>query len=147
VAKGQNLIFSKPPSTICGPCNDIVRPKGCQLLDYEIELALILKPDLPAHRSCSGSRARASALSALRGLSSCFQKVRILMGELGIDYTSHPINLMRNEQRTMVGSKKRRESHWINNCEGQLFLRCYSSDSFSIDKSMAQADNNSSSVG
>lgn len=33
-------------------------------------------------------------------LSSCSQKVRILMGELGIDYVSHPINLMRNEQRT-----------------------------------------------
>lgn len=34
VAKGQNLIFSKPPSTICGPFDDIVRPKGCKLLDY-----------------------------------------------------------------------------------------------------------------
>lgn len=46
--KGQNLIFSKPPSTICGPYDDIVRPKGCELLDYEIELALIFKRDLPA---------------------------------------------------------------------------------------------------
>jgi 2-keto-4-pentenoate hydratase/2-oxohepta-3-ene-1,7-dioic acid hydratase in catechol pathway len=46
--KGQNLIFSKPPSSICGPRDDIVRPKGCKLLDYEIELALILKRDLPA---------------------------------------------------------------------------------------------------
>lgn len=33
-------------------------------------------------------------------LSSCSQKVRILMGELGIDYISHPVNLMRDEQRT-----------------------------------------------
>lgn len=33
-------------------------------------------------------------------LSSCSQKVRILIGELGITYTSHPINLMKNEQRT-----------------------------------------------
>jgi len=49
VAKGENLIFSKPPSTICGPCDDIVRPEGCELLDYEIELALILKQDLPPH--------------------------------------------------------------------------------------------------
>jgi 2,4-didehydro-3-deoxy-L-rhamnonate hydrolase len=48
-AKGQNLIFSKPPSTICGPREDIIRPEGCELLDYEIELALILKKDLPAH--------------------------------------------------------------------------------------------------
>ncbi|MEZ5557120.1 MAG: fumarylacetoacetate hydrolase family protein [Pseudomonadales bacterium] len=48
-AKGQNLIFSKPPSTICGPHEAIVRPKGCKLLDYEIELALLLKRDLPAH--------------------------------------------------------------------------------------------------
>ena len=33
-------------------------------------------------------------------LSSCSQKVRILIGELDIDYISHPINLMRDEQRT-----------------------------------------------
>lgn len=33
-------------------------------------------------------------------LSSCSQKVRILMGELSIDYVSHPINLMHDEQRT-----------------------------------------------
>ncbi len=46
--KGENLIFSKPPSTICGPYDDIIRPTGCELLDYEIELALILKRDLPA---------------------------------------------------------------------------------------------------
>jgi 2-keto-4-pentenoate hydratase/2-oxohepta-3-ene-1,7-dioic acid hydratase in catechol pathway len=49
VAKGENLIFSKPPSSICGPCDEIVRPAGCELLDYEIELALVLKGDLPAH--------------------------------------------------------------------------------------------------
>ena len=33
-------------------------------------------------------------------LSSCSQKVRILMGELGIDYLSHPVDLRRDEQRT-----------------------------------------------
>ena len=48
-SKGQNLIFLKPPSTICGPNDDIVRPKGCELLDYEIELALVLKQDLQPH--------------------------------------------------------------------------------------------------
>ncbi len=47
--KGQNLVFSKPSSSICGPNDDIVRPAGCELLDYEIELALVLKKDLPAH--------------------------------------------------------------------------------------------------
>ena len=45
--KGQNLIFSKPPSSICGPYDDIVRPKGCEMLDYEIELALVMKHDIP----------------------------------------------------------------------------------------------------
>ena len=46
-AKGQNLIFSKPPSAICGPFDDIIRPKGCELLDYEVELAVVLKRDVP----------------------------------------------------------------------------------------------------
>ena len=32
-------------------------------------------------------------------MSSCSQKVRILIGELGINYVSHPINLMKGEQR------------------------------------------------
>ena len=47
--KGENLLFSKPPSSICGPNDDIVRPKGCELLDYEIELALVMKRDIPAN--------------------------------------------------------------------------------------------------
>ncbi|MDA0631783.1 MAG: fumarylacetoacetate hydrolase family protein [Proteobacteria bacterium] len=46
--KGQNLIFTKPASSICGPRDDIIRPAGCQLLDYEAELALVLKRDVPA---------------------------------------------------------------------------------------------------
>ena len=46
-ARGPNLIFSKPPSAICGPTDDIIRPQGCELLDYEVELALVMKRDLP----------------------------------------------------------------------------------------------------
>lgn len=42
-AKEENLIFMKAASSICGPSDTIVRPAGCQLLDYEIELALVLK--------------------------------------------------------------------------------------------------------
>ncbi len=45
-AHGQNLIFTKASSSICGPYDDIVRPAGCQLLDYEIELGLVLKSEL-----------------------------------------------------------------------------------------------------
>ncbi len=33
-------------------------------------------------------------------MSSCSQKVRILIGELGIQYVSHPINLLKDEQRS-----------------------------------------------
>lgn len=44
----ENLMFMKAASSICGANETIVRPKGCQLLDYEIELGLVLKSDLPA---------------------------------------------------------------------------------------------------
>lgn len=44
----ENLMFMKAASSICGPNETIVRPKGCQLLDYEIELGLVMKSDLPA---------------------------------------------------------------------------------------------------
>ena len=47
----ENLIFPKAGSSICGPNDDIVRPRGCELLDYEIELGLILKSDILDNRS------------------------------------------------------------------------------------------------
>lgn len=42
----ENLIFMKAASSICGPNETILRPQGCELLDYEIELALVLKEDV-----------------------------------------------------------------------------------------------------
>jgi len=42
----ENLIFMKAASSICGPDETILRPRGCQLLDYEIELGLVLKRDI-----------------------------------------------------------------------------------------------------
>lgn len=39
----QNLIFTKAPSSLCGAFDDIIKPRHCQLLDYEIELGLVLK--------------------------------------------------------------------------------------------------------
>src|SRR5258708_6185882 len=37
------LIFMKPPSSIIGPGDKIVRPKISQRVDYEVELAVIVK--------------------------------------------------------------------------------------------------------
>jgi len=42
----ENLMFMKAASSICGPNDTIVRPAGCELLDYEIELALVLKKEI-----------------------------------------------------------------------------------------------------
>jgi 2-keto-4-pentenoate hydratase/2-oxohepta-3-ene-1,7-dioic acid hydratase in catechol pathway len=50
-ADDENLMFTKAPSSICGPNDDIVRPRGCELLDYEIELGLVMKSDLLKPRS------------------------------------------------------------------------------------------------
>lgn len=41
-----NTIFTKAPSCISGPYDDVVRPSHVKLLDYEIELGLILGRDL-----------------------------------------------------------------------------------------------------
>lgn len=43
---GFNTIFTKASSSITGPYADVVRPAGVKLLDYEIELGLIMKTDL-----------------------------------------------------------------------------------------------------
>ncbi len=42
----QNLIFQKGSSSICRPNSAIIRPAGCQLLDYEIELGFVSKRDI-----------------------------------------------------------------------------------------------------
>jgi 2-keto-4-pentenoate hydratase/2-oxohepta-3-ene-1,7-dioic acid hydratase in catechol pathway len=41
-----NTIFTKAPSCISGPYDDVVRPSHVKLLDYEIELGLVLGRDL-----------------------------------------------------------------------------------------------------
>lgn len=41
-----NTLFIKASSSLCGPSDDIVRPKHVRLLDYEIELGLVLRRDL-----------------------------------------------------------------------------------------------------
>ncbi|MEP5766683.1 MAG: fumarylacetoacetate hydrolase family protein [Halieaceae bacterium] len=43
----ENLMFMKSASSICAPNETILRPRGCVLLDYEVELGLVLKADLP----------------------------------------------------------------------------------------------------
>lgn len=46
-----NTIFSKAPSCLTGAYDDVVRPSHVQLLDYEIELGLVLKRDLTHART------------------------------------------------------------------------------------------------
>lgn len=41
-----NTIFTKAPSCLTGPYDDVVRPPHVKLLDYEIELGLVLGRDL-----------------------------------------------------------------------------------------------------
>lgn len=41
-----NTIFTKAPSCISGPHDDVVRPAHVKLLDYEIELGVVLARDL-----------------------------------------------------------------------------------------------------
>ena len=42
----QNLFFMKASSTLSGPYSDIVRPQEVQLLDYEVEIGVVLRTDL-----------------------------------------------------------------------------------------------------
>lgn len=51
----ENLLFMKAASSICGPNETILRPKGCELLDYEIELALVLKEGVTEATSITDS--------------------------------------------------------------------------------------------
>ena len=44
----SNLIFGKAGSSITGPYGDIVRPQEAELLDYEVEFALVMRQALTA---------------------------------------------------------------------------------------------------
>jgi 2-keto-4-pentenoate hydratase/2-oxohepta-3-ene-1,7-dioic acid hydratase in catechol pathway len=56
----EPIIFNKAPSSICGPNDDTMAPKGSSKLDYEVELAIVI-----------GSRARyltkSAAMDAVAG--------------------------------------------------------------------------------
>jgi len=39
---GEPVIFSKAPSSICGPDDDVIVPKGSRKLDWEVELAFVI---------------------------------------------------------------------------------------------------------
>ncbi|WP_299774042.1 fumarylacetoacetate hydrolase family protein [uncultured Tateyamaria sp.] len=42
----QMLVFGKDAGSLCGPEDDIVKPKNVALLDYEVELGLIIGSDI-----------------------------------------------------------------------------------------------------
>ena len=51
-----NTLFTKAPSCITAADTPVVRPRGVELLDYEIELGLVLRRDLPAGTTVSPDR-------------------------------------------------------------------------------------------
>ena len=44
----KNLLFMKAASSLSGAFDPVIRPAGCQMLDYEVELGLVLKRRLSA---------------------------------------------------------------------------------------------------
>jgi 2-keto-4-pentenoate hydratase/2-oxohepta-3-ene-1,7-dioic acid hydratase in catechol pathway len=44
----QNLLFAKASTSLSGPYDAIVRPKGVELLDYEVEIGIVLRSRLTA---------------------------------------------------------------------------------------------------
>lgn len=53
---GFNTIFTKASSCITGPYDDVVRPAHVRLLDYEIELGLVLKRDIKSSLSVGANK-------------------------------------------------------------------------------------------
>jgi 2-keto-4-pentenoate hydratase/2-oxohepta-3-ene-1,7-dioic acid hydratase in catechol pathway len=45
-AKNFNLFFNKSSASICGPSDDVLRPAHVRLLDYEVELGLVIHGEL-----------------------------------------------------------------------------------------------------
>ena len=45
-SRKTNLVFNKASSALMGPFNDIIRPDDVELLDYEVELGLVLRREI-----------------------------------------------------------------------------------------------------
>lgn len=43
-----NMIFMKAHSSLSGPNDDVIRPKGVRLLDYELELGIVIRKPIEA---------------------------------------------------------------------------------------------------
>lgn len=57
----EPTVFTKPPNTLVGPNDDIVRPPGAKSLDYEVELGVIVG------RRCQYLESREEALASIAG--------------------------------------------------------------------------------
>jgi 2,4-diketo-3-deoxy-L-fuconate hydrolase len=53
--KDYNLLFTKAASSLASPRGELRRPKGVKLLDYEIELGLVLKREINGPQNISAS--------------------------------------------------------------------------------------------
>jgi 2,4-diketo-3-deoxy-L-fuconate hydrolase len=53
-AKTFNMLFRKASSCLCGAYDDIIRPGHVRLLDYEVELGLVIGRELPSPRRFEG---------------------------------------------------------------------------------------------
>jgi 2,4-didehydro-3-deoxy-L-rhamnonate hydrolase len=51
--KNFNMFFTKAPGSLVGPNGPVVRPKGVTLLDYEIELGLVIGQEVKSAKSFS----------------------------------------------------------------------------------------------
>jgi len=51
----SNLIFSKASSSLTGPFSKIVRPPEVELLDYEVEIGVVLRADLRGPTDVTGA--------------------------------------------------------------------------------------------
>ena len=47
-ARKANLLFAKASSSLTGPYDDIIRPEGVELLDYEAEIGIVLRKAVTA---------------------------------------------------------------------------------------------------
>jgi 2-keto-4-pentenoate hydratase/2-oxohepta-3-ene-1,7-dioic acid hydratase in catechol pathway len=54
-SRKANLLFAKASSSLSGPYDDIVRPEGVELLDYEAEIGIVLRKALSAASTVDAS--------------------------------------------------------------------------------------------
>ena len=103
----SNLIFAKASSSLTGPYSPIVRPTEVELLDYEVEIGLVLRTELTADAHVSNENVGHYVAGVVRAMT-CPPATRCSVRHLCSGFTARAIERSVPQVRCFTTCRRRR---------------------------------------